>query len=879
MGYKVRKGAFFSLILIAILSIFLSGGDKSQAERSSSPGSVALQSSNSKSQNLLQTPLKRKLPKRRVSEAVIRAVINSSGKPDALQKVALQIRNQPEANHDDFTFGPTVEWDLSQTPTNDEEYRLALKENQIQVLHAISEAAVSGHLEGLQISSYQYVVLKILEEFQFDRIEEGTGKLVISPKGIGAFAQRFKNPHSQRAVASSDGLLSLQSSVVQQPSFNQAQEEALSAIQDSETVYNAPLPGDKEREKALFVEGDPLSSKSFDLIGWLMNSLTFVKEFGFFGQDFHADNLRLVSDVLEEARENPEKFGYDSKSEIRDVTDIDFPAYARRIVWDKTWKFGVLAGSMSAVFGATIAKFFTESRVFFGIGAFAALGFETLLTAIGVYNGCHSLFFLHRYYSYMAGVKEKARANNQIFIPQEVRKNFDPDSVFEGEAFSMEVRKAWVFSAFIGSLIKAVLTKRLSRKLVMQAAEQIVFGSVHGVGGNVSKIILPHHRLPVAFRNKIYTIVGSQTLEEFLEVAFNGVPKGIQFVKNIPGLKNVTGGLLSVSPVGILTTITDFGLTSVAVGMTIHYKLEGIWKLLNQVHLSPGKSIQLALVSEEVDFQDATRKVLYPLCYYMAVQSRWIEKSTHFGGGETEEQKDVEDRVESCRKIVRNFESEKNSEIYLELFEKSPPTEREFKDLVGSAQDYPSYFQTTWLAALRSIFSLSAVPSLYWKTRNQVILGDRLLRDNKNYSILWRGFEVFTFSDFVPQRYLNLERLTYAVNLVAVDLYRYENKNADGSLIPREEVPSSINAVDGFLAYYRFHHFLAQQAVYELERLAIEEKRDDPWWRRAANAVKEWGENLVADIRYVIQEQKDGDSTKMGRMVIENEVSQVVGQP
>ncbi len=685
-------------------------------------------------------------------------------------------------------------------------------------------------------------------------------------------------------------------------------EEALIGLKSEQTLYGDDLSGHKRRD-AIAVQDDPRTTKYFELL----ESNLFSK-LGNFGaavttNDYHQNNMALLHSLPKMASKDPAAFGLrKGEGSSINLTDVGFNQLLHMIISSKSlWSAGI-SGALSTIIDGDVLKFmFTKAPIIFAkFKLVLTLGVEPVIMSYLIYQGMKQSYVLHRFYSYMIGAKQANAINNPgtDFPYYEAVSNFDPSKVIFDEYFRRETIRALTVSYTTGVLIRNFVTLKRAKQFTNLISGMNVVQSAVGKGKKAASAT----RAGRLVNQKLQSRNSIKNPDKYLQALLGGVSTEVHGKDNTDNkespeddkkekrkrkklkkkmaksAKQVAGILGKVAMMGPAKLI-DFMITAPTIYVATYRILSSATLSMTKTDLSPGASIQRSLfsgISGDPKFVHGTRNVLYPLCRYLSHYNKIeIETARH----KDSRQK----RQRACLKLIKNIEGYTVAEDMLDdLNNKMPNSNIDFNniyhaltteeiatmdrneldDILQESFNYPVEFRITWLSALRSIFGLTHIPRSYREVQHSLII--KKVRPGA-WDLSSSG-QVYLILNEEVAAYRNIYRLNYTTELLAVDIYRYNNKTAR-SLMNRTDPRIAKNTDDLVDAWIEYVSFQKDKVIDINELLNIEAEGSTE--ESTAAKLFSWARNHAGKINEVRKGITSGGSHWNMTNIAKKEISAV----
>ncbi len=718
------------------------------------------------------------------------------------------------------SFTEKEQWDLHQLPESHAEFKLWLNEATLHAYYKLSQSIEKKNGTNAILAAAAVDALRFISIFKFRGYDDG-GQWVFSlSKEKEYVLNSLKHSRGKRMPATNQA--SLFSMLSETDSFSEEEKEALLSLKRDQTSYGEEISGSKARY-ALHTKGDVLSGKTFKFLDYLVG-LT-----GNFGgaitsKELHIKNQEVIDDLIEDIHDRPNVYGYEESellsSEEFNVSHVDLSLLIQRVVHNRSKTAAFWGAGLSSVFGAKISTAITSARAW-SFAILTSMGIETVFMTYACYQGMRQVYVLHRYYSYMRGRRRAAEFKGQSFDLIKAKQEFSVDVKFDRH-FKTDAFRSWLVALGLGIIVKS----KAHRKNIEIFVRGMAVRFFRVTRNLPSKNLAPFIKVSLTGLSRfVVKILQSSTWSAFALRFFPKFPKTIKNKGANKALK-IARKFSLLSPASILLTAIDFGVTSASMYSLTYLILYNSSLALTYTDPSPSMSVQLSLASideRNEDFYRATQEILYPLCIHLSFKKKeFIYEASNLVRAS---------RQKACLNILSALEggtrgeiSSKFPNIYDALTSEKLITlnENEFINLIKRAYEYPSHYRVVWLSALRSLYGLKHIPEVYWSLQVRLLSGpDVSLNDNL------QNLSIFLRSPGENRNYMNIDRLNYAIELLAVDIERFKRQKSssrrgrqDSSIA--ENIPSIENA---WISYMKFY----QKATRENVEVLIKEraKRED----------------------------------------------------
>lgn len=851
----------------------------------------------------LETQMHKSGPVREIMISDFRSILN----PDSavVNKAAENIRRRKALQVYDVT-SPKMDWDPRNEPTNNREFHLGLQVVYNLHLRVLAAAAIDKNNEVLQMAAAGVERTRLLQDFEFvGKDKDGRSELRFRGK---QFASRSLG--SDRMTADAP-LFDFESEDAQNhitdPSFTEAFSKQLCYF------CAADVPWYSERTTYNQEDGDPLLKpngivKLADAIISLFSNSSVANTTE---MDLHIANEDTIKKVLRRARQNPQAYGVNmndpflsayipNKSQLRmsferkgvnDITDIDYVYFANEIIREQSFYFANI-GAIGTLANHFFAESLNGNYVTMFLGPITFVGIEALLNSIGTYQGIRRLLTFQVYRSYLM-----QRKWNDVVIH---RNPFDVTSAsYKFKAtfsqldteMKQEARRVWAY-AFIGGTITRF------------------FGSPKAVGvkWTINYIKAKAWALKMATLD-IATSTQPQTMQKFFAYFYSKVFHATDYIKNLRILMPfvaVKNAIKQSKLASLVTNIlgigakaiyigTDTAITSATIYSMIYSRLHISGQILEDVHQSPMTSLQIALTDSSKGkdyFRTGTREILYPLCVYLAQKGIPMQSPA--------EDPEAVRRQNNCVRLIMAFEgidnlnqlAERQPLLYAQLqtYSYFSVSDDQYKKTIELAQtNYPRYFRVTWLAALRSIYSIHIIPTLYWQTESLMMRREFDTEKSKRlFGIPGFARDLANTDLKTISELTNLRRLNYVIELLATKKAQSLKQQANPA-VPQKLEELNPNDVDLTWAYIEYFKTAKQKVssyldLFEMVRTKINETdSNSAWWEHVedgfANFFTEELPAVYDEIRFAFS-QGIAPPESIGPVAeMEEEVLEIIGYP
>ncbi len=657
---------------------------------------------------------------------------------------------------------------------------------------------------------------------------------------------------------------------------------AYNEILTEQTPYFQSYPARADREK-LLTPGDQVTDKSSALLDYL-SKLTVAAGMPDSVEDLHTANQALISELKADMLKHPQKYGMTvgEVNKIEDFTDIPFEFLFDRVITQNATFASRIGGGIAAFIYQVLASLTGSSRAW-GIAIITSLGVEPTFTAAFTYATLKQLYVLHRYYSFVKGAKSYAVKHQLPWDPRE--HIFNPELVELDEYYKTRANRAWILGAIAGGLIKTGANRgnvewvvrylvKLSmdknsqeaidkgplaeRKAAKKPGEEVKAKDTKGrkffANSPATRRVLKSigngtFKTYQFLMTPIQRIITSPDWGTFI-TKFIRVPAGLDKKVVTERLRDFTVNKVPfLGPHAIAFSLADYMVTSSLMNGSIYFLSHISGSILLDTHLSPGKSIELALVdnrSFNSDFVDSTREFVYPMCMHFVHNAKYMSDKVPT--------KRVKRRQQACLKLIAGLEGLKST---TQVKEFSPAL---YSSLTDPAQTYLSHdavnklitfaatkpyaYRVTWLGMLRSMFSLDMVPSQFWTLQHRLLINpenNEMTLDHEvdGLSGMKSVFTSLNTSEEIGQ-ILNAERLYYAVELLSMKMTKMkfnqmvEKGYVEGEPITEEDdkriLENTPDLVDGFLNYFLHRKLKITKSLKQMASLAGEVNTREKTW-------------------------------------------------
>lgn len=744
-------------------------------------------------------------------------------------------------NDNEFNYQSLFEkpvWNLNQWPQNDEEHKLYTNELIIFALSQIEHFHEQQDYGMMRLMVGAIYSLHTIQSGHFVGFDQEERAIITSPQNYNAF-QRLKTKSERKPASKSMYALDTEASI------NSHKKLESHKIRKEESSLN-----------------DKAGDDFFDLIDVLISkSFLGVPLFITNPEDFHNQNKEMVKRLIYKIKANPDDYGYtkEDAKKIIDITDLDLSLLYNEISKTRALYTAVTAGGMVAL-GTILSKIIQKWMVY-GAYVITTVGIEMVTLAINTAQGIKEFYILEKYYSFLMAKKLTLQVQGKNYSrwnsKQAIREfeHFASDITYDQE-FTIQKRRAWTASIFFGWLFHRFLRTgqvtgatawansliSLGPKVVSGVSLSIAFGLLHVVKHTNNSALatslrtvatrLIHLRkfnvalfLANTFKGGFLAILIAKVTESFRKKTQVKNLKAKSRYEKFPFFKNKIFALGSVLFKSIKTgtiSLVDGIITGTILYSVNHWVLRAASFTFNNTHVIPGHSIQIALATKAQNgdsFQEASQKVLYPLCYLTAVSAT---KATG------EELDAVEERISACHKIImalegKDFDETTNllknaSHISEEILTQELSTKSvekwsndtavtsKINEILKLSENYPSSYRTVWTGALRSIFPLTYVHNEFWKTKGVLYLGLNYRSENfSNFGYSLPSSYLINSSELT--RLINGQRLIYSLEYFAEkNILESSSKKAEVTTQDQAELlHAKRNLTDEFITYFKFH--------------------------------------------------------------------------
>lgn len=624
--------------------------------------------------------------------------------------------------------------------------------------------------------------------------------------------------------------------------------DAYEKLLSKQTSYFASYPARKDRED-LFVPGDQVSDKSNALLDYL-SKLTVAAGMPDAPADIHVDNQKIIAQLKMEIRTDPVKYGFTASqaSQIDDITDIPFEFIFDRVIAQNSGFASTIGGGISAFLFQVLSTVTGSTRAW-GLAIITSLGVEPTFVAAFTYATLKQLYILHRYYSFTKGAKSFVLSRGQEWDQR--KHKFDPTLIEIDENFKTRANRAWILGAISGALIKAGANRGMVEKTVRNlvtlsmdesSQQAIKKGPVADRPKTEEPVTKKKPRVKKGFfaaqfpkalasakyagnglfrmyqvlMTPIQRIITSEDWGSFMR-KFIKLPSGADQKFVTERLRDFQKNKMPfLSPHSIAFSGTDFVVTKSLMFGSIYFLSHLSGTILLDTHLSPGRSIELALVSNKAfnsDFVQGTRQLIYPLCLHLTFNGEYMNNPTP--------ESRIRRRKQACLKLIAGLEGVNLETLNPNLFQmfqgetQAYLSNDKINEIIADAAKWPYSYRVTWLAMLRSIFGLDFVPPQFWTLQYRMLIAPQEKAVSLDHHPPASYFAINSAE--VSGQILNVERLYYATELLSQDMMQQKfnllvaSGDMEGPEISANDDPrigeNTPDLVDGFLTYF-FHRKL-----------------------------------------------------------------------
>lgn len=787
-------------------------------------------------------PYVRQLPKRFVTPQVLLKISSLHLRDEEVIKMADQIINSSQEDVKGYSFDSKAKWDINEAPNNDAEYKLAMEELSVVALGKFVDAAMSKDIFQMRLAAGGYAAVQVIRNFQFTGLDK-QGRPLLKIPHIDRVVSNLKNSKNGKrrfpATATTAPLYDFEKMV---GGLTAQDKKILTKIRQEQTAYFEQTAGRTHRTLN-YSKGDVIFDKVNVVMDAIVGAASNMVGLDKTPTDFHKTNQKLVIQVLKDIKKYPQSYGFTKKQvstyniDFKNgrmpagnyITDVDFEIYVRQIIHNKSLKSATWGAGLSTLVSSALGTFISGIR-FWGAAIITSMGIETFFMSVSSYQGLKQMHVLHRYYSHLMGSKIAAQQNSDVDWQDSADEKFDPEKIMFDENFQHALYRSWLVGVAMGGSVKTLLarpqvqflyTKFLLKTTATQTAAKAV----------INPYIVPASMRYGASQTTVHTSTKYSAIVVAKAAAFMAqlmeLP-AMQFIARIMtrGWK-ITSAIFPFeagkdffrlfSKANIAVTAIDLALTWTFIYSGIYTNLYTSSQILNQTTLSPGANIQLALLQEIEsvgNFQEASRRVLYPLCASLASHSKGKKDKLPT-------YQELKNRKRACRDLIMGLEGMNIDEFKLQFpalskvvdpYSKTVTSKSEYSLLIQQAHTYPASYQVVWLSALRSIYPLNFVPELYWRTRMDMISGPGTFLNTPIYD------KIFTLNRSIPATMLNLNRLNYAVEMIAQDKFA----QAHDDILDKDDpkIADRIKSYeDAFLIYFKYHSMQTGKNIAQLKKM------------------------------------------------------------
>lgn len=798
---------------------------------------------------------KRQVHKKQITGRDAVSILNKSYSEEAFLKLADKYEKRKEAlSEKDFL------WDLSKKPQSNSDLQAYLAELRYVLLGQLEKAILQkDHQTALKHAGafHGYAFLSI---FEFKGYDDQGQVLLDLPEDLLALSDKYQKAAKKfaknKAIKKKKRLKKAKKRSIAQNS----ESDIIEALQDqklSQLAYFEDLNKEGQISEEYSENGEQFSILT-EIISNMINSMKTVGIPISNPEELHEKNTDLIRDTIQNIKKFPKRYNMQSV-DVKDMTDVDFPFYADRLLRSVSLKFGLLGAALNFVDNQDFLKGSGVVKIGFKVLSFFG---EGLATAMGCYQGAQQMILLERFYSFMKAKREFHERSGTYFNIKESIKSFDAEKVYISKGMKQELNKAWAWGLVAGFANKinfgktlTVSTYRAARGVIQFSTNAALYGFVklYTSSNQVSKMI-----------GKVGLLAGIKITDfkKFMINMFGSASK-----KHIPFLKKIYDGaikLISAYPnaAGVGVNLVESGISGVFIFSSVYTRLTATRDLLSRVHLSPEVAIYLSLDSESdradnSSFIEASRKVFHPVCHFFATRTFNLQKDTDFGTGESKIKKDIDKKIKGCLRVIAAYEG-KESIKEVEYFLKSRAVAKDLNDpyglyfgnkylsrenteqiLLSMQQDYPSYYRMSWIAGLKSIYDIDKVPEDFFRYKDLLILGVYKEETGKlgENNVAREIFEqIVNLSTYKSTEYINTDRFTYSIERLAFRTDEFKKKRfaeKGEEFTEEDKTPASE-------AYYRYwNYFKSNKKITDKSLKALLSQEENNWFWRIWDGFKE----------------------------------------
>lgn len=793
----------------------------------------------------------RQYPRRQVSPKVL-AILPRITDKQHLLKLVHDISSLPVVPTSRFSISKKATYPLGLMPQNNEEFQHAVQEMELLAQLKLTTAAESNDVEQVQVMAATYGVLQLMKFLNFTGKFHQGHPILEWPKTLGSPKKKKQVAQLKRWVPRSV-LGSIASLVLGAPvafadnhldemvgpkvpvdkssmahanngemkKLSVTDKNALTDTLRERQGYYDPLPGHQPRiDNEVRVPGDPLRNRDTKgSIESFIEMMAAIPMVGHTPQQLADANETITKKVIERAGINPHRYGYQTGP---DLLDIPFEVYAKEV--GTSWAlWGALWGVGAATIGHWLLKGMLDMR-FFVVGFLVSMGIETIITGMASYYSAQQAYLLHRYYSYYRGSIYVVDRDGKVrpHVDTEINPQFKADDLVVSQDFRRFLSQTWLVGLVSGFGISYFLRKENINSLVRGVGTFAKWS--YKLGGEKPL----RQGLIKAFRNpKVWDVAKKAMSRPNLHFAgLRPLSGPLGMLNNIPVVGNLVNFLRGIN---WWLVAADVVVTSASMYSIIYLRSRIINQVLERTHLAPEQNLQLAILGPGDDgttFLTATRSMFYETCAIMAEYGEPYADVETLNSGEYLRLR--QKRKQGCKEIIKAFKGNSEDEVADQLIKSLSDSKREENQVAYEAQrtqalsrlshlgekmrQYPQPFVVTWLAGIKSIFSLNYVDKLYWDLRKTVLDGYFSLnfrREKDPSYIVWTD-ELVTVKPDKLSLTLNLDRMEYDIERHS---YNYHKKRQERFEI---EIPKEIWPAQAYIAYFRYFSGEAKDSMYEL---------------------------------------------------------------
>ena len=733
--------------------------------------------------------------------------------------------------------------------------QLYLEEMRYVMLGQLEQAILNKDQQKALKFAGAYGGYTFLSVFEFKGYDENGAVLIDLPESLVASAKNKKSINDEKTASTLKkykNLKKLRAKFKKRSVAQSNSDDILDALKDQK-LSQIPYFEDLNKEGSIDSDYESNSSRFPELTELIEKIVKTMSQKGMpidSAEELHEKNQEFVRTTILEARTYPTRYRIAKDKKVNDISDLEFPVYAARLLRTTSLRYALYAGVLNLGTDLLSGNSGFSKKLIFK--SFSTLG-EGLVTALGCYQGAQQMLLLQRFYSFMKESKGFHLASKEDFFPNQVAKLFDANKVYYSAEMKKETNKAWAWGLSWGLLNKFDVGKKLTKKAFvvtktsLKLASKLTFLATDLALVGVVKLVASPNIILKTVGHTAFTIgLQVSTFKGFLAKIFGKASAATSSVLGkmykvfVSGVKKIPGGPK------IVASLVDAGMSGAFVYTAVYTRLSSTRDMLDRIHYSPEVAVYLNLNSEDVlgqeSFLTASRKTFYPICHFFASRVHNFSKDTASSSQATQIKKEFEEKRQGCLRVISTIEGSKfigdgkvlkeisiadsKVDLYKLYFESDKLSPNAVISILKSIQqDYPAHYRMTWIAGLKSIYKKDKVPEEFRLYKNQLILGRR--------NVATDFFEEFiSLSSYKSAEHINTDRFSYSIEALA--LKTNELKKSKKADFKEEDEISHAEAFQVYWDYFKNNKVVTDQILRELVA-----KKELSWWRKIIGGLDE----------------------------------------